>query len=164
MWSVLVRDEPLWETDPLWGGQKKLFCGGDLTLLSALYLSLHKLLYNRSSGSMGRCGWYVHLWPRRRADDGSGKEWLERSENKELEMAWEPGEYSWPLDNMGWNCMGLGIRRFFSVVNTTVLHSLLLAESVDMEGWLSVTCGFSTVPLTPVLVRVLGWVIQVLCK
>lgn len=48
-----------------------------------------------------------------------------------------------------------GMCRFFSVLNAAVLYDSLSAESMDVEGQLSVTCGYSTVPLTPMLVGVL---------
>ena len=51
--------------------------------------------------------------------------------------------------------MGPGMCRFFSVLNAAVLYDSLSAESMDVEGQLSVTCGYSTVPLTPMLVGVL---------
>ena len=41
--------------------------------------------------------------------------------------------YSCPLNNMGLNCAGPHILRFFSIVNTTVLYSLWLVESKDVE-------------------------------
>ena len=41
--------------------------------------------------------------------------------------------YSWPLNNMGLNCPGPLMWRYFSVINTTVLHSLWLVESMDAE-------------------------------
>ena len=56
---------------------------------------------------------------------------------------------------MGWNRMGPGMYRFFSILNTAVLYDSLLAESMNAEGQPSVTRGYSTVPLTPVLVVVL---------
>ena len=51
--------------------------------------------------------------------------------------------------------MGPGMCRFFSILNTAVLYDSLLAESMDVEGQPSVARGYSTVPLTPVLVGVL---------
>lgn len=56
---------------------------------------------------------------------------------------------------MGWNCLGPGMHRFSSVLDTAVLYDSLLAESMEEEGQPSVTHGYSTVPLTPVLVGVL---------
>lgn len=68
------------------------------------------------------------LMAQKGADDENGKEWLEGSENKELEMAWELGKYSQSLNNRGSNCAGPSVCRFFSVVNTTVLHDSPLVE------------------------------------
>lgn len=41
--------------------------------------------------------------------------------------------YNWPLNNMGLNRTGPLIRRFFSIVTSTVLHHLGLAESEEAE-------------------------------
>lgn len=40
--------------------------------------------------------------------------------------------YSWPLNNMALNYMGLLILGLLSIVNTTVLHSPQLAKPVEV--------------------------------
>ena len=42
--------------------------------------------------------------------------------------------YSWPLNNMGLNCVGPLIGGFFSIVNSVVRHNPWLVES--MVGWI----------------------------
>ena len=42
-------------------------------------------------------------------------------------------KYSCPLNNMGLNCEGPLIRRFFSIVNTAVLRVPWLVESAGKE-------------------------------
>ena len=42
--------------------------------------------------------------------------------------------YKWPLNNMGLNCTGPPIHRYFSIVNAIVLHHLsVLVEPMDAK-------------------------------
>ena len=72
-----------------------------------------------------RCSCMPDLW-------GKIKTWTKSQEEKNNES-----NYSWPLNNMGLNCMCPLTPGFLSLVNTTVLRSALL-ESADVvnQGWL----------------------------
>ena len=48
-------------------------------------------------------------------------------------LSLNPSNYSRPLNNMGFNCMGTLTPRFFSRVDATVLHYPQLVKSTDAE-------------------------------
>ena len=50
--------------------------------------------------------------------------------------------YSRPLSNMGLKCTSPLIHRFFSVVNTTVVHDPWVVESVNVELWIGRNRGY----------------------
>lgn len=75
------------------------------------------------------------------------------------------GKYSWPMNNVGMNWAGPLIQEHFSIVNTVVLHSLRLVESVDAKNrgyWSYMWTNLSVVQGSTLVINTL-YILKYLC-
>ena len=68
-----------------------------------------------------------------------------------------PQPYSWPSNNMSLKSVGPLTGRFFSIVNTTVLHYPRLVDSMDAGLWVQRNCGYGG----PILIFLFSFLTQI---
>ena len=82
---------------------------------------------------------FIHNCPKLQTTQMSFNWWMRKQTGTSIQWdrtPWKQGiNYSGPLISMGLNCTGLLACQFFPSINT-VLHSLPLVESEDVELWI----------------------------
>lgn len=92
------------------------------------------LLTDEQTKIYGICTqWYVQQWKKKQTTHTSQHRYIAKM------------VYSWPLNNMASNYMGLLVLGLLSIVNTTVLHNPQLVKPVEVEPQRNCRYGAPTV-------------------